>query len=370
MNLIESGVKKGLISFDEERKYITYVYLKKKRNYTNPEEEVQAETFLKLILVYGYPVEHIRQFVTITMGSSTKEDDILVYKDDPCEEPHIIVECKKPEVSELEFEQAVEQGFAYCYATAKTVKFLWVTSGIKDNYFEVDKEKQGHVSLPDIPRHGVTQLSEYKYAKGGINQNAAEPEVEYGQQKFFELETVSEEELTRRFRMAHQSLWAGGELNPSEAFDELDKLIFCKLWDERHPRKTGEPYQFQIFRESTEEKTTQALYKRVLDLYAEGKKQDPEVFKDDIRLKAVKVRTVVTYLEGINLSKTDLDSKGRAYEAFMGSYFRGDFGQFFTPRNIVKFIVDVLPIDNTSRVLDTSCGSGGFLLYALDKVRA
>ena len=53
----------------------------------------------------------------------------------------------------------------------------------------------------------------------------------------------------------------------------------------------------------------------------------------------------------------------------MGSYFRGDFGQYFTPRNIVKFIVNSLPIKNDSRVLDTSCGSGGFLLYALDKIR-
>lgn len=159
-------------------------------------------------------------------------------------------------------------------------------------------------------------------------------------------------------------------LNPSEAFDELDKLIFCKIWDERHPRKTGEPYHFQIFSEDTEEKTTRELYDRIIALYAEGKKRDPEVFKDNIRLSPQKVKTVVGYLEGINLSETDLDSKGRAFEAFMGSYFRGDFGQFFTPRNIVKFIVEVLPITNTSRVLDTSCGSGGFLLYALDKVRA
>ena len=370
MELIDLGIKKGLITFDEERKYITYVHQKKKRNYTNPEEQVQAESFLKLVLVYGYPVERIQQFVTVTMGSSSKEADILVYNDDEWSEPHIIVECKKPEVSELEFEQAIEQGFAYCYATAKTLKFLWVTSGIKERYFEVNKEKQSRVSVPDIPQYGVTKLSKYKYAKGGVDQNAAEPEVEYGKQKYFELDTVSEEELTRRFRMAHQSLWAGGELNPSEAFDELDKLIFCKIWDERHPRKSGDPYQFQIFKENTEEKTTQELYKRILDLYAEGKKRDPEVFKDNIRLNAAKVRTVVTYLEGINLSKTDLDSKGRAFEAFMGSYFRGDFGQFFTPRNIVKFIVDVLPIENTSRVLDTSCGSGGFLLYALDKVRA
>ena len=53
----------------------------------------------------------------------------------------------------------------------------------------------------------------------------------------------------------------------------------------------------------------------------------------------------------------------------MGSFFRGDFGQYFTPRPIVKFIVDTLPITNDSLVLDTSCGSGGFLLHALDKIR-
>ncbi len=75
------------------------------------------------------------------------------------------------------------------------------------------------------------------------------------------------------------------------------------------------------------------------------------------------------YLESINLGETDLDSKGRAFETFMGSFFRGDFGQYFTPRPIVKFIVDVLPIKQSSLVLDTSCGSGGFLLHALEKVR-
>ncbi len=46
----------------------------------------------------------------------------------------------------------------------------------------------------------------------------------------------------------------------------------------------------------------------------------------------------------------------------MGSFFRGDFGQYFTPRVIVKFIVDVLPITNDSVVLDTSCGSGGLVI--------
>ncbi len=151
-------------------------------------------------------------------------------------------------------------------------------------------------------------------------------------------------------------------------------MIFCKIWDERKPRKKGEAYDFQIIRESdkvkdSEAKTSQELYNRIKALYAEGREKDPEVFKDDIRLSIEKLRTVVGYLESIHLGNTDLDSKGRAFETLMGSFFRGDFGQYFTPRPIVKFIVDTLPIKHDSWVLDTSCGSGGFLLHALDKVR-
>jgi type I restriction enzyme M protein len=381
MDIIEKGIQKGLISFDEERKKITYIHQGKTRNFNNPEEQVQAEVFLKLVLSYSYPVERIKQFVSVTMGASVKEADIVVYNDDECTKPHIVVESKKADVSELEFIQAIEQAASYAYSLSGTIKYLWVTSGIKNEYFLVDKDSNVKQTIPDIPRYGVTEVQKYKYAKGGRlgNEEAGEDETK---QKFFELEVINEDELTRRFKQAHQALWAGGELNPSEAFDELDKLIFCKIWDERKPRKKGEPYDFQVFNEpipknATKEqiakielKISQDLHKRILALYAEGQKKDPEVFKDNLRLNHHKVKTVVGYLESISLSLTDLDSKGKAFETFMGSYFRGDFGQYFTPRAIVKFIVNSLPIYNESRVLDTSCGSGGFLLYALDKVRA
>lgn len=359
MNLINQGLKKSLIKFNDEQTSITYLHQNKQRNYNNPEEKVQAETFLKLVLIYGYSPDKILQFVPVTMGSTTKEADIIVYNDDKKESPHILVECKKQDVSELEFKQAIEQGFSY--AVAEGAKYVWVTSGIKDEYFEVPKEKpKARISIPDIPQFGVTKLAKFKYAKNGGEVNG---------QRLFELEIVTEDDLTRRFKQAHNALWGGGELNPSSAFDELDKLIFCKIWDEKKPRKQGEAYDFQIFREDTEEKTNTELIKRIKSLYDEGRKKDPEVFKDDIRLSAEKLRTVVGYLEGINLGDTDLDSKGRAFETFMGSFFRGDFGQYFTPRNIVKFIVEVLPITNNSLVLDTSCGSGGFLLHVLDKIR-
>jgi type I restriction-modification system DNA methylase subunit len=361
MDLIAEGLKQKLIRLEDSGKYIVYFPQGKRRNYENREEKVQAETYLRLVLIYKYPATRIRHYVPVQMGVETKEADIIVYDDDELKSPLIIVECKRSEISELEFRRAVDQAFSY--AVAEGGKYAWITSGLKDEYYEVPAKKpKERITIPDVPQFGVLDVAKFKFAKdGGITRSG---------QKLFPLETVSQDELTRRFQQAHQALWGGGELNPSEAFDELDKLIFCKLWDERNPRGPGEPYDFQIITEDTKEKTEQELLERLRKLYEEGRKKDPEVFKDDIRLSAAKARTVVSYLESINLSDTDLDSKGRAFETFMGSFFRGDFGQFFTPRVIVKFIVDVLPLTHNSLVLDTSCGSGGFLLHALDRVRS
>jgi type I restriction enzyme M protein len=372
MTTIERGIKEGLISFGDERKMITYLHQNKKRNYENPEEKVQAETFLHLVLTYNYPVKRIKQFVSVQMGAETKQADIIVYNDDECESPFIVVECKKEDISDQEFNIAVEQAYSYANSGNVHAKYVWVTSKLKNQYYEVVQEKPVHrIDIPDIPQYGVSKLAPYKYVKGGVSQADSaktnlleEPPTPYGQ-KFFELEAVSESELTKIFIQAHQALWGGGHRNPSVAFDELDKLIFCKIWDEKHPRKTGSPYDFQIFRDETPDD----LFKRIKNLYAIGRKIDPEVFKDEITLTPAETQTIVKYFQRINLNKTDLDSKGKAFETFMGSYFRGDFGQYFTPRPIVKFIVECLPIKHDSRVLDTSCGSGGFLLYALDKVR-
>lgn len=370
---ISLGLEKGLISFNEDKSRICYIEQNKERNYNNPEEKVQAQTFLQLIIDYNYPVNQIRQFESVTMGREVKEADIVVFEDSLCVKPLILVECKKQEVSEAEFQQAINQAYSYAFALPGQVKYVWITSGIKNEYFEVDKSQNTRNQMPDIPQYGVQNVANYKYVYGADNLPQGE-----GKQRFFDLSVIDQSDLTRRFKQAHEALWAGGQLNPSEAFDELDKLIFCKIWDERKPRKMGEPYDFQVITVSKNEEKDERkrrlmendqLYRRIAALYEEGRNRDKEVFRDNIRLTPEKIRTVVSYLESVNLSETDLDSKGRAFETFMGSFFRGNFGQYFTPREIVKFIVDVLPITHDSKVLDTSCGSGGFLLYALNKVR-
>lgn len=191
------------------------------------------------------------------------------------------------------------------YAVAEGARYVWVTSRLKNEYFEIPARKpKDRITIPDVPQFGVTELAGHKFAVGGGTSKNG--------QKLFPLEVVTQDELTRRFQQAHQALWGGGELNPSEAFDELDKLIFPKLWDERKLRKPGEPYDFQVITvkpkneseaevQKANESTNQKLHQRFKTLYEEGRKRDPEVFKDDIRLSPAKARTVVCYLESINL---------------------------------------------------------------------
>jgi type I restriction enzyme M protein len=357
MSLLEQGIKLGHVHIDEEKKFITYKRAAKRYRFGDPEEQVRAEIYLQLIAEYGYKPERIRIEVEVPNRVPNMTSDIVVFGDDELTRPYIVVECKKPTVSEAEFLQAIEQGFGY--ANVLQAEYLWVTAGIKSKYYDVKNfgslERILNI-IASIPRFGQTEISKAKFYKDAIDEDG---------NPAFELQIIEQKDLTDIFRSAHQALWAGGKRNPSEAFDELDKLIFCKIWDERKDRMPGEPYEFQ---EYTAEHPD-FLLKRIKAIYEEGRLKDPEVFKEQIRLSANELKTIVSYLAPINLHDTDLDSKGRAFEAFMGSFFRGEFGQYFTPREVVDFIVKVLPISNNNLVLDTSCGSGGFLLYALNKVR-
>ena len=219
-DIIEQGKTRNLISVSEDGRRIEYLKHNISRDYTKPEAIVEAKAYLTLVLQYGYPDENIRLFSSVTMGSSLREADIEVYADAAHETPLVIVECKKEVVSEAEFRQAVEQAFSY--AVAEGAKYVWTTSGIKNEYYEVPAEKpKARRTVADIPRFGESSMATYRYAvNGGVGPDG---------KKHFPLKMVSENELTHRFAQAHQALWGGGELNPSDAFDEFDKLIFCKI---------------------------------------------------------------------------------------------------------------------------------------------
>ena len=262
--LFQRGIKDKHIVINDDMSSIKYncKNANKPRRLLNPEEPVQAEAFLKLIYEYNYLPQNISVNESVQMGSETREADILVYNDKN-NKILIVVECKEENINERQFQIAVDQ--AYSYAHAKAAAYVWVTSGIKDEYFEIAKVAPvERISISDIPKRDG-EVKRFKYVKGSI-------EPAKGLQS----------ELILKFKLAHDALWGGGALAPTTAFDELDKLIFCNIWDERWvdnaPKSKGEPFAFQIiyYPEDKEDKlNTKAkteFENRIRDLYEHGRK--------------------------------------------------------------------------------------------------
>ena len=173
------------------------------------------------------------------------------------------------------------------------------------------------------PPIGYGKVQEWRYLKGDPRS---------------ELSVIERGDLIRVLEKCHQTLWQGGKFAPTQAFDELAKILFIKIRDEKKARRDGEPYDFQI---KTHEKP-ESVANRINALYQEAKAQDPEVFTENIEIDENRLFSVVNHLQGISLNQTDLDVKGIAFERFLGNFFKGEIGQFFTPREVVEFMVDMV----------------------------
>jgi len=317
----------------------------------DPEEKVRAAFYAELIYQYGYKPGRIGVEITVPRRTPADRADLVVYKDDAHTEPFIVIENKKDGVSDNEFNQAIEQacgnraslGATYAGVIAGgTRKFL--------NFTATGAQERKRNIVADLPvNYGKPPA--YRYYKGESGKDIA---------------AVSREELRTAIRKCHQTLWEGGKRSPIVAFGEFCKIIFVKIRDEMdRTRAKGRPYDFQRGTDDTDED----LAARVQRLYDEEKKREPDVFTDKLNVEPSVLARVVEHLESLSLSRTDLDTKGVAFEEFMGGFFKGDFGQYFTPRELIAFCVQMLDPGADELIIDPACGSGGFLLYALDHIR-
>lgn len=333
---------------------IRYVAVNVSEKWSDPEEKVRAAYYAELIYRYKYAPECIGVEVTVPDRTPVDRADLVVFSDKERTKPFGVIECKRDGVSDTEFKQAVEQAFGNGHAHKFRAEYIGVIAGQTRAFYDCsDKfgvlEREANI-ISDLPiQYGKPE--EFKYYKG----SPPKPDIH----------AVSRDDLIRTIRKCHQTLWGGGRLSPPMAFGELTKLIFLKTRDEKKARKKGEPYEFQI---KTNE-TPQRLAARIKELYAIERQKEPDVFNEDIKIDDTTLKDVVLHLEGVNLSATDLDTKGVAFEQFMDGFFKGDFGQYFTPRNIIAFTINMLNIKANDLVMDPACGSGGFLLHALDYMR-
>ena len=354
---VDRALNDGHLRIDRSGKSERVVYLAANRSerWSDPEEKVRAEFYGELIYRYGYQPDRIGVEITVPDRSPNDFADLVVFRDSERKRPYAVIEVKKESISDAEFNQAVEQAWGNGNAFKFRAAYVGVVAGATRRFLDcADKfgalERDSNV-IADLPIN-YGKPPEYKYRKGVSNE-------------WQDIKPINKGELIAAIKKCHQTLWGGGRLSPPAAFGEFCKIIFVKVRDEKAPRKKGEPYEFQI---KTDE-SAQALAGRIKAMYAEEMKREPDVFKEPIKVDDGTLKMCVSHLEAINFNKTDLDTKGVAFEQFLDGFFKGDFGQYFTPREIIQFAVEMLKPTADDYVLDPACGSGGFLLYSMDYVR-
>ena len=330
---------------------IRYVAAGRSERWSDPEEKVRADLWAELVYKYEYPVERIGVEVTVPGRTPSILADLVLYEDDDHKSPYFVFECKRPDFSDAAFEQAIEQ--ACGYRASLGAKYCGVVAGLTRRLLRFDKfppMERDRNHLTDIPVR-YSQPPEWRFYKNEPGKDLA---------------AIPREELRAAIRKCHQTLWEGGRRSPIAAFGEFSKIVFIKHLDEKNPeRENGKPYAFQ----RRDGETADALARRIRELYEDEREREPEVFTESIEVDPPVLAQCVEHLEGISLDRTELDTKGVAFEEFMGGFFKGDFGQYFTPRELIAFAVEMLDPKRGDLILDPACGSGGFLLYALDHVR-
>jgi type I restriction enzyme M protein len=145
---------------------------------------------------------------------------------------------------------------------------------------------------------------------------------------------------------------------------EIINLLFCKLVDEMNKRD-DDFLDFCI----NDNESEQEFFERIQIFF---KKKVKERYKDifenneQINLDIESLYLIAKEIQNISLLNSSKDILSDAFEIFVSKILKDEAGQFFTPSNIIKFMVNYLDPEMDSRILDPACGHGGFLLEVKD----
>ena len=327
-----------------------------------PEEEVRQRYVCRLVDSYGYGIKQMGEEVKVTnsqRGQGAARADIVIWRNEEDKRKGknalIVVECKAENVTIRQADYF--QG--YNYAAWAGAKFFVTTNLKETRIFKVveDAMPKKLEEIADIP--SADMVNDDKKIKAMLLQTKA----------------FTRDEFSRLLFKCHNIIRNNDKLSPEAAFDEISKILFIKIRYERTNSGT------QIF--SKEEFLKQKkMYdavksKEAPDYYQFLFNKTKEDFAKDhlfdenetIKIRENSFEQIVKELQVYNLSTTSDDVKGIAFEQFLGRTFRGELGQFFTPRTIVDFMVSVLDPQEGEYICDPCCGSGGFLIRAFEYVR-
>lgn len=354
-----------------EDNQLVCVLTDKPKKATSQEKNIQS-VILMLNEEYGFDLKNIARDVNIVFtdpdtGKTKKQKiEIVVYKDNSNENQEDIIRIaavQDEKVKENDKKKGVTITLENALAALDNCDFgLW-TNGNDLKYLQKEDDDFGFdfnfTDISDFPGNGET-IEDIDRADRSHSRKPAN------------------DSLIKVFKRSHDYIY-GNEGRKKDAFWQLLYLIFCKLYDEKRRFKcieTGESYRKKFWvgiKEKNTDDGRKAVAKRIKDIFEELKQEGTfsDVFdgNEAIALTDKGIAFIASELAKYSFLDATVDVKGLAYETIVSNTLKQEAGQFFTPRNIVRAMVEMLNPNEKTRVLDPACGSGGFLVMVLEHVR-
>jgi len=341
-------ILKGINAFEKEdgkfyvrclkRDKDIFIYDKNKKT-GKPEEVIRQLWLIKLTKDYKYSLNRIEVEKSVQFGLEVREKsaDVVLYKEDKIT-PYIIFELKQPNAKKAE-----EQLKSYLSAEG-------AEGGVWSNGI------QKFILYRPYPKEYITTLSEI-------------PNVNQTWDDLFE-EKRTYDELQEKFDLSfvisrlEEMVLAQAGVN---VFEEVFKLIYAKLYDEDQAKNLRAKKEVH-FRQYKEPKKTYAIIND--ELFKGAIKEWKDIFNplSKIDLTPEQLQICVPFLEDkkfFGSGREELEIIDRAFEHLIAEVSKGQKGQYFTPRNVIKMCVKMLNPGKDEYVIDPACGSGGFLLHAM-----
>ncbi|MCI8306878.1 MAG: N-6 DNA methylase, partial [Lachnospiraceae bacterium] len=330
-------------------------YIDAKFRNDTPEEYVRQTIEKRLVNEHKYLPTQISIEYILQLGSKKPRADIVIFDKDCVnkvqENVKLIIECKKETVDARNAKDGVEQLKSYMSACPNCEWGMW-TNGKQKEVFHKFINAKGQIDFMDY--------NDIPSADGNLD--------DINRPKRTSLKNAYDDNLLFVFKTCHNHIHINDGLQKQPAFFELLKVIFCKIEDERNIPAPLEFYTTSEERSNPDGQLT--VRKRISKIFQRVKKKHGKIFdaNDEIKLSPRSLAYIVSEIQKYSLLNTNIDIKGKAYEEIVGANLRGDRGEFFTPRNVMKMVVEMINPAIDEKVLDSSCGTGGFLVNAMTHV--
>lgn len=322
------------------------------------EEKIILPLFKELGLIRGISDYRLRVPIPMTLGRQkiTKEADIIIYKD---KKPFVVIEAKKK--TEKLDDDVISQ--LDSYAIWSCAKYGVACNGRE---FVIRGYLQGNERVYLVKKSlSKLDIDLIKDAFGAKDNQDGDISVR--------LVADQSESFSTLLKDIHQDIRNIDKLDPTNAFDGWSKLLFMKIneekWAAAHSGKQRLSYKKFI-----EEKEAENAANYINQRFKETCNAYPRIFgensNEEIGLSLNVIEKILERLDGYHINEIPMDVKGKAFEIFLSSTFRGKgLGQFFTPRQVVDFMISIVNININTTLLDPACGTGGFLIKGFQRIK-